>query len=86
VAVPCAAVPAAFAAALRNRRLHAAIKYWCVLVVMMVGTLLLQYFVPVSARLSPSFGYTAAVVGMSDRVESTVFKVSCMLQQWQPQG
>lgn len=73
VTVPC--VPAAFVTALRNRRVHAAIKYWCVLVLMMVGTLLLQYFVPVSTRFSPTFGYTAAVVGMSDRVESTVFKV-----------
>jgi len=54
---------------------QAAVKYWFVLVVMLVGTLLLQYFVPASVQLGPSFGYTAAVVGMSDRVESTVFKV-----------
>lgn len=67
---------AAFLAAVRNRRVQAAVKYWCVLVVVMVGTLLLQYFLPVVARMNPTFGYTAVVVGMSDRVESTVFKVS----------
>lgn len=63
---------------MHNRRVHACIKYWCVIVIMLVGTLLLQYFVPASVRLGPSFGYTAAVVGMSDRVESTVFKVRQM--------
>jgi hypothetical protein len=66
---------AAFLAAVRNRRVQAAVKYWGVLVIMMVGTLLLQYFKPVVARMNPTFGYTAVVVGMSDRVESTVFKV-----------
>lgn len=71
---------AAFVAALRNRRVQAAIKYWAVLVVMLVGTLMLEYFLPVAARLNPSFGYTAAAVGMSDRVESTVFKVGSNVQ------
>lgn len=68
--------PPAFKATLCKRRVQAAIKYWSVLVLLFVGTLLLQYFVPVAGRLNPSFGYTAAAVGMSDRVESTVFKVS----------
>lgn len=74
----------ALLAALRNRRVQAAFKYWCVLVLMLVGTLLLMYFVPVSAMLSPTFGYTLAAVGMSDRVESTVFKVGKRV--WQEAG
>jgi hypothetical protein len=41
----------------------------------MVGTLLLLHFVPTSYRYAPNFGYSAAAVGMSDRVESTVHKV-----------
>jgi hypothetical protein len=73
--LPRPLLPAAFLATLRNRRVQAAVKYWAVLVVVMVGTLLVMYFVPQSARWSPSFGYTAAAVGMSDRVESTVSKV-----------
>lgn len=71
----CLLLLPALLGALRNRRVQAAIKYWGVLMVMMVGTLLLMYFVPVTAFFGPSFGYTLAAVGMSDRVESTVFKV-----------
>lgn len=62
--------------ALKSRRVQAGAKYWTVLTLMLVGTLLLQYFVPPSARYGPSFGYSAAAIGMSDRVEATVFKVS----------
>jgi hypothetical protein len=36
----------------------------------------LLYFVPTAYRYAPNFGYSAAAVGMSDRVESTVHKVS----------
>lgn len=59
--------------------MQAAIKYWGVLTVLLVGTLLLMYFRPILARYGPSFGFTAAAVAMSDRVESTIFKVRlCM--------
>lgn len=44
----------------------------------LVGILVLMHYVPESVKLAPNFGYSAAAVGMSDRVESTVFKVTWM--------
>jgi hypothetical protein len=71
--LPCP--PAGLQAALRSRRVQAGAKYWAVLMLMLVGILVLQYLHPRSIAMGPSFGYTAAAVGMSDRVEATVFKV-----------
>jgi hypothetical protein len=66
----------AFLRQVKGRRFRAGLKYWIVLSCVMVGTLLLLYGVPTSYRYAPNFGYSAAAVGMSDRVESTVHKVS----------
>jgi hypothetical protein len=78
IAASVVCCPAAFLASLKNRRVQAVFKYWSVLTLLMVGTLLLMYFVPLIGRFNPSFGFTAAAVGMSDRVESTLFKVSAL--------
>lgn len=80
-ALPCCS--AAFLASLKSRSVQAVLKYWSVLTLLMVGTLLLMYFMPIIGRFNPSFGFTAAAVGMSARVESTLFKVStvCLLPQ-----
>eukprot|EP00775_Hariotina_reticulata_P009285 gene9285-9450_t len=66
---------AAFVRQLKGRRFQAGVKYWFVLSAVLVSILVLMYFVPESIRLAPNFGYSAAAVGMSDRVESTVYKV-----------
>jgi hypothetical protein len=60
---------------IKGRRFVAGLKYWIVLAGVMVATLALLYSVPTSYRYAPNFGYSAAAVGMSDRVESTVHKV-----------
>jgi hypothetical protein len=70
-------VYAAFLRQIKGRRFIAGLKYWTVLSCVMVATLMLLYFVPSSYRYAPNFAYSAAAVGMSDRVESTVHKVGC---------
>lgn len=70
---------AAFLRQIKGRRFIAGLKYWCVLTAVMVTILVIQYKVPQASRYAPNFAYSAAAVGMSDRVESTVFKVGPLL-------
>ncbi|WIA41085.1 hypothetical protein OEZ86_004716 [Tetradesmus obliquus] len=67
----------AFVRQVKGRRFRAGLKYWLVLSCVMVATLALLHGVPTAYRYAPNFGYSAAAVGMSDRVESTVHKVIC---------
>lgn len=66
---------AALVTQLRGRRFLAGVKYWFVCSTVLVAVLALQYYVPISYKYAPNFGYSAAAVGMSDRVESTIYKV-----------
>ena len=74
--LPCpAANAAAFVRQLKGRRFQAGVKYWIVCTTVLVSVLAILYAVPSAARHAPNFAYSAAAVGMSDRVESTVHKV-----------
>lgn len=54
---------------------QAGCKYWLVLVLVYTATLLAMHFDTAIASLTPAFGYVAAVLTMSERVEATVSKV-----------
>lgn len=59
-----------------QRTFQAAAKYWLVLSLVLVATLLTLHFDPYIATLNPAFGYVAASLAMAERVEATVSKVS----------
>eukprot|EP00879_Flechtneria_rotunda_P012322 GHRR01012869.1.p1 GENE.GHRR01012869.1~~GHRR01012869.1.p1 ORF type:complete len:957 (+),score=306.37 GHRR01012869.1:270-3140(+) len=61
---------------LASPRFQAGCKYWLVLAVVFVATVLSLHFDAVIASLSPAFGFVAAALAMSERVEATVSKVS----------
>ncbi|KIZ00884.1 hypothetical protein MNEG_7079 [Monoraphidium neglectum] len=76
----------AFLRQIKGRRFIAGVKYWFVISTVLVALLLVQYHIPSAYRraflppssagaYAPNFGYSAAAVGMADRVEATVFKV-----------
>jgi hypothetical protein len=54
---------------------QAGAKYWLVLSMMLVATLLSLHYDPALVSLNPAFGYVAASLAMSERVEATVSKV-----------
>jgi hypothetical protein len=54
---------------------QAGAKYWLVLSLMLVATLLSLHYDPALVSLNPAFGYVAASLAMSERVEATVSKV-----------
>lgn len=54
---------------------QAGVKYWTVLVVVYTATIIAMHYDSAIATLTPAFGYVAAVLTMSERVEATVSKV-----------
>jgi len=65
---------------------QAGFKYWLVLCIVFEVTLVVLYALPLTRPLNPSFGFVAASLTMSERVEATVSKVSAgfWLQGSQP--
>ncbi|KAF8059743.1 Heat shock 70 kDa protein [Scenedesmus sp. PABB004] len=59
----------------RCRRVQAGAKYWLVLTACLVATLASMHTSPPLVRVSPAFGYIAASLAMSERVEATLTKV-----------
>jgi hypothetical protein len=59
--------------------LQAAFKYWLVLVTVFEVTLMVMYSQPVMRPLNPAFGFVAASLAMSEKVEATVSKVNQLL-------
>lgn len=59
---------------------QAAFKYWLVLVLVFEVTLMVMYSQPVMRPLNPAFGFVAASLAMSEKVEATVSKVSQSLE------
>lgn len=55
--------------------MQAGFKYWLVLAVLFEVTLLVLYAVPAIRPLGPAFGFVAASLSMSEKVEATVSKV-----------
>lgn len=55
--------------------LQAAFKYWLVLVIVFEVTLVIMYAEPAIRPLNPAFGFVAASLAMSEKVEATVSKV-----------
>lgn len=54
---------------------QAGFKYWLVLCIVFEVLLVVLYAVPVVRPLNPAFGFVAASLSMSERVEATVSKV-----------
>jgi hypothetical protein len=54
---------------------QAGAKYWLVLSLMLCATLLSLHYDPALISLNPAFGFVAASLAMSERVEATVSKV-----------
>jgi hypothetical protein len=71
-----AAVAAGIRAMLAKPTFQAGAKYWLVLSLMLCATLASLHFDPALVSLNPAFGFVAASLAMSERVEATVSKVS----------
>ncbi len=56
---------------------QAGFKYWLVLCIVFEVTLGLLYSEPALRPLNPGFGFVAASLTMSQKVEATVSKVRC---------